>query len=55
MGKIKELFTDIQLALESGNYVELITVLERLPEDDRAQWLLDTVETLAAWQREEGN
>lgn len=52
MGMIKQLFTDIQLALEHGNYVELMTVLDTLPEEHRAKWLLDTVETLAAWQRE---
>jgi len=52
MGAIKQLFTDIQLALEHGDYVELIKVLQTLPEEHRAKWLFDTVETLATWQRE---
>lgn len=55
MGRIKTIFTDIQLSLEENNYPAVIETLNNATdkEEERKQLLFDTIETLAIWQRED--
>lgn len=52
MGRMKDLFLGIQFAIESQDYAQLIKELESVPEEYRAKVLLDTVSTLANWQKQ---
>lgn len=52
MGAMKQLFTDLQDALERGDWMELMLHLDQLDEGIRAQWLLDTVSTMASIQEQ---
>lgn len=50
MGKMKDLFTGIQLALEARDYSKVLTELENIEAQHRAEMLLDVVMTLASWE-----
>lgn len=50
MGKMKDLFIGIQLALEARDYSQLLTELENIQPEHRAEMLLDVVMTLASWE-----
>lgn len=57
MGAIKAIYTDIETALQTGDYMALKETLEELDEGVRAQWLFDAVMLMAkiqedAYQRE---
>lgn len=53
MGRMKDLFIGIQIAIEAQDYLQLIKELESVPEEYRAKVLLDTVSTLAEWQKQQ--
>ena len=50
MGRMKDLFIGIQMALEARDYAQLLKELESVSEEHRAQMLLDVVTTLASWE-----
>lgn len=52
MGAMKQLFTDLQDALERGDWMELMLHLDQIDQEVRAQWLLDTVTFMASIQAE---
>ena len=47
MGKMKELYTEIEEALTKGDWMELTDILDRLDESVRAEWLLGTVQIMS--------
>lgn len=55
MGKMKTIFTDIQLSLEENNYPAVIETLNNATDKEqyKKELLFDTIETLASWQREQ--
>lgn len=50
MGRMKDLFLAIQIAIEAQDYKQLLKELESVSEEHRAQMLLDVVSSLAEWQ-----
>lgn len=52
MGAMKQLFTDLQDALERGDWMELMLHLDQIDQEVRAQWLLDTVTLMASIQEQ---
>ena len=53
MGRMKDLFLAIQIAIEAQDYKQLLKELESVSEEHRAQMLLDVVSSLARWQETE--
>lgn len=53
MGKMKDLFLAIQIAIETQDYKQLLKELESVSEEHRAQMLFDVVSSLARWQETE--
>lgn len=55
MGRMKTIFTDIQLALEENNFVSVMETLNNTTdkEEYKKELLFGTIETLASWQRED--
>lgn len=55
MGRMKTIFTDIQLALENDDFVSVMETLNNTTdkEEYKKELLFGTIETLASWQRED--
>lgn len=55
MGRVKEAFTEIQIALEDRDFVSLKKILDGYNQEEKAYWLLGVVNTLADWQEKDQN
>lgn len=55
MGRVKEAFTEIQVALEDRDFVSLKKILDGYTEEEKTYWLLGVIEMLADWQEKDRN